>query len=67
MILFLAGGIGGSGINVSHELFHKIETNEYIDFIIGNLNLSKSLYIHFVNIIDFIINIFLYSNYIVFN
>jgi alkane 1-monooxygenase len=43
-ILFIMANFQGSSINLSHEIFHKPNLFENI---VGTLNLSKNLYMHF--------------------
>jgi alkane 1-monooxygenase len=44
-IFIVIGTLQSSSINISHEIFHKAKT---WDKIIGTLNLSKNLYMHFL-------------------
>ena len=57
-ILFGAGVLAGSNINVAHELTHKV-TN-ILDFVIGWLTMSKCMYMHWVIKIKIMINNFLF-------
>ncbi|EAR84610.1 fatty acid desaturase (macronuclear) [Tetrahymena thermophila SB210] len=43
-IIFVAGNLAASNINVAHELFHK---NGWFDIFMGTFTLAKNLYMHF--------------------